>query len=104
MGLSILQDEKVCYLCGCERNLELHHIFGGVANRPLSQRYGLVVWLCAKCHRGIDGAQYCKEVNLRLKQEAQRAFVARHGTEEWMKLFKKNYTGVWHDEPNGEDP
>ena len=45
---------KSCFLCG--RNgrgdrLERHHIFGG-ARRPLSEKYGLVVYLCGeRCHR-----------------------------------------------------
>ena len=45
---------KCCYLCGGTRNLEIHHIFSG-SNRKLSTRYGLVVTLCANCHRGING-------------------------------------------------
>ena len=39
---------RECFLCG--RNgrgdrLERHHIFGA-ANRKLSEKYGLTVWLC----------------------------------------------------------
>lgn len=38
-----------CYLCGKAANLECHHVFGG-ANRKASDRYGLTVRLCHKCH------------------------------------------------------
>lgn len=88
---SILQNEKVCYLCGSFVGLEKHHILGG-ANRKWSEKYGLWVWLCGeKCHRGTDGAQYDPEKNLRLKREAQAAFEAEYGREKWMKVFMKNY-------------
>ena len=88
---SILQSEKVCYFCGKQYGLECHHIFAGVANRRISEKHGLKVWLCATCHRGTDGAQYAKEANLRLKQEAQAAFERNHSHREWMELIRKNY-------------
>ena len=95
---SIIQtDGKGCYLCGKTVDLECHHVFGGVANRRISEKYGLKVWLCAGCHRGTDGAQYNKEINVRLKQEAQKAFVNEHGLKMWMDLFRKNYTGDWSE-------
>ena len=97
MGKSIIQEDKVCYICGYEGNLEEHHIFGGVANRPISEKYGLKVWLCAGCHRGKKGAQYNKEINLKLKQDAQKAFVKEYGLTKWMELFRKNYTGDWSE-------
>lgn len=49
-----MDDCKQCFLCKRNGNgdrLELHHIFSG-ANRKLSDKYGLVVWLCGeRCHR-----------------------------------------------------
>lgn len=42
MGKSIIQDEKRCYLCGKLTWLEKHHVFGGVANRPISEKARLV--------------------------------------------------------------
>ena len=88
---SILQSEKVCYFCGKQYGLECHHIFAGIANRRISEKHGLKVWLCATCHRGTEGAQYAKEANLRLKQEAQAAFEQTHSHREWMELIRKNY-------------
>lgn len=93
MAKSILQNERVCYFCGKANNIESHHIFSGVANRPVSEKYGLKVYLCHDCHIGKAGAQYDKEKNLRLKQEAQRAFERYHSRAEWMKLIRKNYLG-----------
>ena len=95
MGKSIMQTERECYLCGRVTNLEEHHIFGGVANRKLSEKYGLKVYLCRRCHTGKNGAQYDKEKNLKLKQEAQKAFLTHNDLSTWMKLFGKNYLGDW---------
>lgn len=88
---SILQDQKACYFCGAVCGLESHHIFGGVANRPISERYGLKVWLCHEHHTGDSGAQYDRERNLLLKAEAQKAFEETHSHDEWMRLIRKNY-------------
>lgn len=91
MGKSILQQDKSCYFCGKLTGLECHHIFGGVANRPISEKYGFKVWLCHDCHTGTEGAQYNKQMNLQLKQDAQFAFERTHTRSEWMKLIGKNY-------------
>lgn len=89
---SILQTDKVCYFCGRTYGLEKHHIFGGVANRKISERAGLWVWLCGStCHRGTDGAQYDPWKNKLLKMDAQQAFERTHTRSEWMKLIGKNY-------------
>ena len=88
---SALQDEKRCYFCGAVVNLERHHIFAGVANKPISERLGLWVWLCPRDHRGTDGAQYDKDKNRLLKAEAQKAFERFHTRAEWMALIRKNY-------------
>ena len=91
MTKSIMQEHKQCYLCGRQFSLERHHCFPGVANRKLSEKYGLWVWLCHSCHTGNGGAQYEKELNLRLKQEAQEAFEETHTREEFMTTFGRNY-------------
>lgn len=91
MAESILQTEKECWFCGAMTGLEEHHIFAGVANRRISEKYGLKVWLCHRHHTGADGAQYLRQNNLILKQEAQKAFERLHGREIWMQLIRKNY-------------
>ena len=90
---SILQDEKRCYLCGAVVGLERHHIMAGLANRSLSERHGLWVWLCHNCHTGPSGVQYDREKNFQLKADAQEAFEKVYGRSEWMKLFRKSY--IW---------
>lgn len=88
---SIIQSDGRCYLCGRQTGLEQHHVLAGVANRRLSERYGLWVWLCRKCHTGKDGAQYDREKGLALKRDAQEAFEKEHGHAMWMEVFRKNY-------------
>lgn len=91
MSRSIVQAEKECWFCGSRVRLEEHHIFAGTANRKISEKYGLKVWLCHRHHTGDGGAQYDPEKNLQLKQEAQKAFEKEHSLELWMKLIRKNY-------------
>lgn len=91
MAKSILQKERVCYICGSVNGLERHHVFGGVANRQISERLGLWVYLCHECHTGQNGAQYDKAKNLKLKQDAQRAFEIENPRSLWMELIRKNY-------------
>ena len=88
---SALQNEKRCYVCGSEIDLERHHVLAGMANRRLSERNNLWVWLCHRHHTGPDGAQYNAELNRRLKEDAQQAFEKEHTRQEWMDLFRKNY-------------
>ena len=91
MTKSIVQRDERCFFCGRTIGLERHHILGGVANRKLSEKFGLWVWLCQNCHTGSDGAQYDRKKNQSLKRLGQIAFEARHSHDEWMDIFKKNY-------------
>lgn len=93
MGKSIMQTDRACYFCGRLNGLEKHHVFAGVANRKISEKYGLWVYLCNEHHTGEDGAQYNKEKNLLLKQDAQRAFEIKNPRSLWMELIRKNYLG-----------
>ena len=91
MTKSIMQTEKRCYLCNRETGLERHHVMSGTANRKLSEKYGLWVWLCHECHTGTDGAQYDRSKNIQLRQDAQFVFENLHGHRMWMSTFGRNY-------------
>lgn len=87
---------RECFLCG--RNgrgdrLERHHIFGA-ANRKLSEKYGLTVWLCGdRCHRNgeysahrnADTAAYLHRYG---KRKALNEGMTR---EQFRELFGKDY-------------
>lgn len=92
MSKSIIQiDKEQCFLCKGQATEE-HHCIHGTANRKLSERYGLKVYLCANCHR-IGNLAVHKNffTDLKLKQIAQKAFEIRYGHEKFMEVFKKNY-------------
>ena len=90
---SIVQDlsNERCLVCGTTRNLELHHIMHGTANRRLSTRYGLTCWLCRLHHTGRFGVHSDAALNKALQQAAQTAFEKTYSHDEWMKIFGKNY-------------
>ena len=91
MAKSIMQDDKRCWFCGSRVGLESHHIMAGTANRKLSEKYGLKVWLSNRHHTGTEGAQYDPEMNRQLKQDAQYAFERMYSHQLWMEVFGKNY-------------
>ena len=96
---SIIQKEKECFVCRMllnlrtTRNLHSHHVFGGTANRKLSEKYGLKVWICAPHHNMSDaGIHFDKELDLKVKQHAQGVFEANLGTrDDFRRIFGKSY-------------
>ena len=95
MKPSIIDNEKRCHVCGSMKDLELHHIFYGVSNRPKSTEDGLTCWLCAECHRGRWGVHGYDgyDLNTSLKREAQRAWMKVYGktTEDFIERYGKSY-------------
>lgn len=90
---SKIQEFKECYICGRSENLHEHHIFYGTSNRKNSERTGLKVWLCYEHHNGSPaGVHFNKELDLYLKQTAQRVYEETTGTRvEFMAIFGRNY-------------
>lgn len=90
---SIIQTGKECYVCGTTLNLHKHHVFGGTANRKLSERYGLTVILCARHHNmSNEGAHFNRDLDMHLKQLAQKQWEAKYGNRKaFMTVFGKNY-------------
>lgn len=83
----------------CKRNgrgdrLERHHIFGG-ANRPISEKYGLVVYLCGeRCHRtGKYSAHQNGEVAQYLHEYGQEKAMRENNwtVEQFREIFGKSY-------------
>lgn len=92
-------DYKQCFLCkrnGITDPLDRHHqhIFGG-ARRKLSEKYGLVVYLChSRCHiYGKYSAHKNAEIADYLHKYGQRKAMKEQGwtTEDFMKVFSANY-------------
>ena len=89
---SILQNSKECYLCKTTNNIEEHHCLYGIANRKMSERFGLKVYLCSEHHRGKNGVHGGnKYLDIKLKQLAQSKFEKNHTRDDFIKIFGKNY-------------
>lgn len=89
---SIISNEKQCLICGSTYNLHRHHIFGGVANRKLSEQYGCWCYLCARHHNmSNDGVHFSKSLDTNLKQFGQQKFIEAYPELDFMKIFGKNY-------------
>ena len=69
----ITNDLEHCYVCKSPY-VEMHHIFYGTANRKLSDKYLLIVPLCAYHHRGAKGVHFNKRLDDKLKGIAELRF------------------------------
>lgn len=104
MSKSIIQDTKECYLCRLEAEekgyfgrlpntgLHKHHFLHGYM-RKKAEHFGLWAYVCAERHHeyGPDAPHQNAEVDLKLKQIAQREFERIYGHERFMEEFGKNY-------------
>ena len=101
MARSIMHNKEVrtCYLCmllngdyGTMAGLQEHHAMPGTANRKLSERYGLKVYLCLRHHTEGPEAVHNNINNQRMVQrKAQEAFEAKYSHEKWMEVFGRNF-------------
>lgn len=95
---SIIQKDKdVCFLCGGNSTVEpldCHHVFGG-ANRKLSEKYGLKVYLHhSKCHIfGKESVHNNIVINRELRKIAQSFAMQYYGWSEkdFIRIFGKSY-------------
>ncbi len=78
-----------CYRCGATYSVALHEPIHG-KNRQLSIKYKLQVPLCFNCHR-LAHDEPSQEFNDELKREMQMKFEETHSTEEFVKIFGRNY-------------
>ena len=73
-------------------DLQEHHAMPGTANRRLSERYGLKVYLCIGHHLvGPDAVHNNIRLRRLLQANAQMAFERKHSHEEWMEAFGRNF-------------
>ena len=82
--------EDGCYICK-RPYVHKHHIFEGM-NRKMSEKYGMVVYLCPEHHNMSDkGVHFDKALDLELKRQAQRQFEETNSREEFIEIFHRNY-------------
>ena len=93
---SIIQREKQCLVCG-NYQVEEHHCIYGTANRKLSEKYGLKVWLCNRHHTASfyqdksAAVHFNKVLDKKIKQLAQKSFEYHYPELNFSKIFGKNY-------------
>ena len=90
---SIITDRMdECFVCHRPAE-EIHHIIFGTANRDLSDKFGLVIPLCAYHHRiGPYAAHKNKAANEYLKALAQRRFKEVWKDYDFVQVFGKDYS------------
>ena len=78
-------------MCGSPY-VQIHHCIYGVANRKLSDKYGLIVPLCQEHHTGDTGVHKNRDFDLHLKKLAQEKFNSVYGADKsFIEVFGKNY-------------
>ena len=88
--------EKECFICHAFEPtfpIHKHHVIYGTANRKLSEKYGLWVYLCAQHHNMSNvGVHSNFPFDVTLKKLAQEKFEQIHGNrEEFIQIFGKSY-------------
>lgn len=87
----IIEDMEHCYICNSPY-VQIHHVFFGVANRKISDKYGYIVPLCQEHHTGSAGVHFNKDLDLHLKKLAQKHFEAEFGARNVFRgVFGKSF-------------
>ena len=91
---STIQSKKECFICKVNYNItttnELieHHIFEDTSK---SEKYGLKIWLCFRHHINDPrySIRYKNQLDLELKQLAQKKFEETYTRKEFIEHFIK---------------
>lgn len=94
---SILQDASVpkCLVTGATSGLHWHHIYKGVALRPISEREGFTCYLRADIHRMLhERIKPFDQLDFELMRACQEAYEGMgHAREEFRAIVGKSYLG-----------
>lgn len=87
----ITADMDSCIICQSSF-VEIHHIIFGTANRELSDKFGLVVPLCAEHHRtGKNAVHMNRDADLFFKRLAERKFKEVWKEYDFLEVFGKDW-------------
>lgn len=92
----IQEDREHCFICGRNAHadywgLDEHHVYGG-ANRKMSEKYGLKVYICHdSCH--LNGVHKDANLNRQVQAIVQKRAMQYYGwtLQEFIRIFRKNY-------------
>lgn len=93
------QKDGTCYLCIRLRGdyrihpmLHEHHVYGGTANRRVSEAAGMKVYLCPDHHEfGAEAVHNNYEYMRLIQRDCQRAYEQTHTREAFMALIGRSY-------------
>lgn len=92
---SILQTKKECLICKTPFDLHVHHVFEGNGRKQISEREGLVVWLCPFHHNASSHSVHLNEaLNKKVKRWSEQKWLEHNKdktVEDFIRLFRKNY-------------
>ena len=89
-----MQEERECYITQSTTRLHKHHIFGGTANRRLSEEFGLWIWLRADWHVGTPYSIHNNPMLMkRIQREGQLKAMECYGWSEadFRKVFGRSF-------------
>lgn len=88
----LVDDMDKCIVCETSYP-EVHHIFFGVAKRPISDKYGYVLPLCKEHHTGSSQCPHRnRKIDLAYKTMAQKHFEQYKGNRAmFIELFGQSY-------------
>lgn len=81
-------DVNTCIECGGPAH-NTHHCLYGSSNRKNSERYGLKVRMCARCHYRLHNQD--EQLAMKYRRMAQQCFEEKYSHEEFMRIFGKNF-------------
>ena len=89
---NIRRRKKSCALCGRKASdgveLTTHHVYHGNKYKRVSERYGLVVTLCAECHKQLHSS---RELDKKVQKRCQRAFEVKYSRDAFIEIFGKSW-------------
>lgn len=65
-----------------------HHVYGGTANRKMSEKMGMTAMLCRDCHSLVHSSY---SVRVQLCQRYQKLYEQTHSREDFMKKIGRSY-------------
>lgn len=81
---------ETCIVCGSPFT-QTHHIFHGTTNRAKAEYYGYTVPLCVEHHTGRSGVHFNRQLDLMLRETAQKHFEENYGSrQDFIREFGKS--------------
>ena len=91
------ENNPYCFVCRTTIGLHVHHIYGGVGRRPISDEQGCWLYLCGPHHNlSNQGVHFNREMDAYFKRECQRRWEEREGIndpehKDFIALMGRNY-------------